>query len=155
MASATGAPSAVGSGVFSADNLRKRMAEREAARAAEQFEHMRELQQKQAAIVEEFNKPPARTADQIMELVQQMVSRAADRGESEVEVYKFPSKVCTDHGRAINNFEADWPKSLSGRPQLLYEFWKERLEPLGLGLKATIVDYPGGFPGDVALLLTW
>ena len=155
MAATTGTPSQAGSSTFSAGELRRRMAEREAVKAAEQVQHMREQQEKQAALIEEFNKPPARTADQLMELVQQMVSRAAERGESQVEIYKFPSKVCTDHGRAINHFEPDWYKSLTGRPQLAYEFWKERLQPLGLGLKAEILDYPGGFPGDVSLFLTW
>ena len=155
MASTTGIPGSAGSSGFSAVNLRRRMAEREAEKAAQQLAQIREQQQKQAALIEEFNKPPARTAAQVMELVQQMVGRAAERGESEVEIYRFPSKACTDDGRAINNFSPDWPKSLGGRPKLAYEFWKENLEPLGLGLKATIVDYPGGFPGDVALILTW
>jgi hypothetical protein len=55
---------------------------------------------------------------------------------------------------AINNFQAEWPTTLSRRRQLAYEFW-EHLKPLGFGLNAQILAYPGGFPGDVGLSLTW
>ncbi|MBV8090153.1 MAG: hypothetical protein JO139_11370, partial [Alphaproteobacteria bacterium] len=62
---------------------------------------------------------------------------------------------CTDRGRAINNLEPDWEKTLTARPKLAYDFWHDRLRPLGFGLKAEILDYPGGMPGDVGLFLTW
>ena len=37
------------------------------------------------------------------------VRRAAEQGRSEIEILRFPSQYCTDHGRAENNFEAGWP----------------------------------------------
>jgi len=131
------------------------MAEREAAKAAEAMHHLEEQEAKRKAVIEEFQKPPARTREQVMALVMQMVTRAAEQGQSEVQIYQFPSGLCTDRGRAINNFEADWPKTLTGRPQLAYEFWQEDLKPQGFGLKAQVLDYPGGFPGDVGMFLTW
>jgi hypothetical protein len=140
---------------FSAADLRRRMAEREAAKAAEGMRRIQEREAKLKAIIDEFHQPPARTAEQLMELITQLVSRAAENGESEVQVYEFPSSVCADRGRAINNFEADWYKGLTGRPRLAYEFWQERLRPLGFGLRAQILDYPDGFPGEVGLFLTW
>ena len=51
---------------FSAADLRRRMAEREAAKAAEEMRHMKEQEEKQKAVMEEFHKPPARTPDQLM-----------------------------------------------------------------------------------------
>jgi hypothetical protein len=36
--------------------------------------------------MEEFRKPPARTPDQLMELVMQLVNRTAGRGQSEVQM---------------------------------------------------------------------
>jgi hypothetical protein len=143
------------SSTFSAADLRRRMAEREAAKAAEALRSIHEQEEKQKAIMEEFHRPPARTAEQLMALITQIVGQAAERGEAEVQVYQFPSSVCADRGRAINNFEADWYESLTGRPRLAYEFWRDQLQPLGLGLRAQILDYPGGFPGDVGLFLTW
>jgi hypothetical protein len=131
------------------------MAEREAARAGEEARRMQEQEDRRKAVNDEFQKPPDRTPEQLMALVTELVNRAAEHGEAEVQVYQFPSSVCSDRGRAINNFEADWPQSLTGRPQLAYEFWQSHLKPQGFGLRAQILDYPGGFPGDVGLFITW
>ena len=142
-------------GTFSAADLRRRMAEREAAKAAEELRHMQEQEEKQKAVIEEFHKPPARTPDQLIQLLMQLVNQAAERGQSEVQVYRFPNTLCTDRGRRINNSEPDWDKTLEGRPKLGFEFWREHLRPLGFGLKAEILEYPGGMPGDVGFFLTW
>jgi hypothetical protein len=146
---------AMTSGEFSATDLRRRMAEREAERAAEQDRHRNEEEARRKAVYDEFLKPAARSGEQIMALVTQLVRRAAENGASEVQVYQFPSGICLDRGRMINNSTPGWPTSLTGRPLLAFEFWKEQLQPLGFGLKAQILDYPGGFPGDVGLFLTW
>ena len=74
---------------------------------------------------------------------------AAERGEREVLALRFPSEYCTDGGRAINNFEPDWPKTLTGFAKRAYEFWQRELEPQGYKLRAQIMDFPGGVPGDV------
>lgn len=76
------------------------------------------------------------------------VKLAAERGESELMIRRFPVELCTDHGRAINNSEADWPQTLTGRPQQAYEI-------LGYKLTAMIVEWPGGLPGDVGMFLSW
>jgi len=142
-------------GTFSAADIKRRMAEREAAKAAEEMRHVREQEERQKAVIEEFQKPPARTPEQLMQLVTTLVNRAAEQGHSEVQVYRFPNELCTDNGRAINNFEANWDKTLTARPKLAYEFWHDHLRPLGFGLKAEVLEYPGGKPGDIGLSLTW
>jgi hypothetical protein len=144
-----------GAGAFSAADIKRRMAERDAAKAAEELRHMREQEEHQKAVMDEFHKPPDRTPEQLMQLITTLVDRAADQGQTEVQVYRFPNELCTDQGRAINNFEEGWEKTLTARPKLAYEFWHDRLRPLGFGLKAEILDYPGGMPGDVGLSLTW
>jgi hypothetical protein len=121
-------------GGFSAADLRRRMAERESAKAAEELRQMKEQEEKQKAVMAEFYKPPERTVEQLMQLVMQLVDRAAERGQSEVHVYRFPNALCTDRGRRINNSEHDWHQTLEGRPKLAYEFWQEHLRPLGFGL---------------------
>jgi hypothetical protein len=117
------------------------MAEREAAKAAEELRHMPQQEEKQKALMEEFHKPPARTPDQLMELVMTLVSRAAERGQSEVQVYRFPNALCSDRGRAINNSEPEWEKTLEGRPRYAYEFWRDHLKPLDFHLKAEVLEY--------------
>jgi hypothetical protein len=142
-------------GALSAAELRRRMAEREAAKAAEELRHKQEQEEKQKAVMAEFHKPPDRTPEQLMQLVMQLVDRAAERGQSEVQVYRFPNQLCTDRGRRINNSEPDWPESLEGRPKLAYDFWHETLRPLGFHLRAQVLEYPGGMPGDIGFFLTW
>ncbi len=144
-----------GAGIFSVADLKRRMAEREAARTAEEVRHMQEQKEKQKAVMAEFHKPPERTADQLMQIVMGLVNTAAERGQSEVQVYRFPNALCSDGGRRINNAESDWPGSLEGRAKLGYEFWHEHLRPLGFGLKAEVLEYPGGKPGDIGFFLTW
>ena len=143
------------SGTFSAADLRRRMAEHEAAKAAEEQRHMKEQEEKQKAVMAEFHKPPERTAEQLLQLVMQLVSRAAERGQSEVQVYRFPNSLCSDRGRRINNSEPEWEKTLEGRPKAGYEFWHDHLTPLGFHLKAEVLEYPGGMPGDIGFILTW
>ena len=131
------------------------MAEREAAKAAEEARHMKEEEEKKKAVYEEFFKAPDRTVEQLLQLTMQLVNRAAERGQGEVQVYRFPSGVCSDHGRRINNSLPDWEETLQGRPRLGYEFWRDHMRPLGFGLRAEVLEYPGGMPGDIGFILTW
>ncbi len=135
-----------GAGVFSAADMKRRMAEREAAKAAEELRHMKEQEEKQKAVMEELHKPLERTAEQLMQV---------ERGQSEVQVYRFPNAMCSDRGRRINNSEPDWETSLEGRPKFAYEFWHDHLRPLGFHLKAEVLEYPGGMPGDIGFILSW
>jgi hypothetical protein len=141
--------------VFSAADVKQRMAEREAAKAAEELRRMREHEEQQKAVMAEFHEPPARTPDQLMQQVMQLVNQAAERGQTQVQVYRFPNELCSDRGRRINNGEPDWEHTLEGRPKSGYEFWRDHLRPLGFGLKAEVLEYPGGMPGDIGLFLTW
>jgi hypothetical protein len=140
---------------FSAADLRRRMAEREAAKAAEELRHLQEQEEKQKAVMAEFHKPPDRTPEQLLQSVMQLVDRAAERGQSEVQVYRFPNTLCSDRGRRINNSLPNWEETLEGRPKLGYEFWRDHLRPLGFGLRAEVLEYPGGMPGDIGFILTW
>ncbi len=88
-----------GASIFSAAELKRRMAEREAAKTAEEVRHMQEQKEKQKAVMGEFHKPPERTADQLMQIVMGLVNTAAERGQSEVQVYRFPNALCSDGGR--------------------------------------------------------
>ena len=144
-----------GTGTFSAADLKRRMAEREAAKAAEELRHMREQEEKQKQVMEEFHKPPERTPEQVLQLVTQLVNRAAEAGQTEVQVYRFPNELCSDRGRRINNSEPEWEKTLEGRPKAAYEFWHDHLRPLGFHLRAEVLEYPGGMPGDIGFFLTW
>jgi len=34
------------------------------------------------------------------------------------------------------------------------EFWRDHLRPLGFGLKAEVLEYPGGMPSGIGFILT-
>jgi hypothetical protein len=68
---------------------------------------------------------------------------------------RFPTALCSDKGRAINNSDKDWPETLTGRPKQAYELWRDQLKAAGYSLSAMIVEWPGGMPGDVGFFLKW
>jgi hypothetical protein len=80
---------------------------------------------------------------------------AAERGETHLQVFTFPSELCTDGGRAINNSDPHWPDTLVGYAKRAYEFYKVELQPQGYRLRAEILNFPGGVPGDVGVTLAW
>jgi hypothetical protein len=81
--------------------------------------------------------------------------RAAEHGEKEFQLFRFPSEVCSDGGRAINAPEPDWPKTLRGEAADIYRNWARDLEPGGFHMAARVIDFPNGVPGDIGLFLVW
>jgi len=82
--------------------------------------------------------------------------QVAERGEKEYLLLRFPSALCTDDARAINNPpNPDWPKTLQGEAMELYARWRDQLSHRGFHLAARVLDFPGGKPGDVGLFLFW
>jgi hypothetical protein len=53
------------------------------------------------------------------------------------------------------NAEPDWDTTLEGPPKFAHDFWHDPLRPLGLHLRAEVLKYPGGMPGDIGFTLTW
>jgi hypothetical protein len=87
--------------------------------------------------------------------VNKAIRRAAEDGFRELMVLSFPASYCNDGGRRINNLESDWPVSLEGFAKIAHEYHQQKLQPLGYRLTARVLDYPGGFPGEVGLFLSW
>jgi uncharacterized membrane protein len=82
--------------------------------------------------------------------------RSAERGDKEHLLLSFPSELCTDDARAINNPpNPDWPKTLQGEAEEVYARWRDELSPRGFHLAARVLDFPDGKPGDVGLFLLW
>ena len=93
--------------------------------------------------------------EEVMKSAAALVEQAVRAGLTEVQVYRFPNTLCTDHGRAINQQEPGWEDTLTGVPKQLYQFWHKSLRPRGYKLRAQIVYFPGGLPGDVSMTLKW
>jgi hypothetical protein len=88
-------------------------------------------------------------------MVNRLVMNAVKDGKMEAMVYSFPSDLCTDSGRAINNNDPRWPETLQGKAKELYDRYQERAKAQGFKLKAMVINFPGGVPGDVGFFLNW
>jgi hypothetical protein len=81
---------------------------------------------------------------------------AAEHGAKQCLLLRFPSDLCTDSSRAINNPPNEsWPETLRGEAAEIYHRWNATLRPLGFNLSAQVLDFPDGKPGDVGLFLRW
>jgi hypothetical protein len=79
----------------------------------------------------------------------------AAHGQKELMLLRFPADLRTDRGRAINAPLPDWLQTLRGATAEIYLRWGHDLKPGGFHLTARVLDFPGGFPGDIGLLLVW
>jgi CBS domain-containing protein len=80
---------------------------------------------------------------------------AAERGEREFQLLRFPGDLCSDGGRAVNAALPEWPQTLRGEAAEVYVRWQNQLKPRGFHLSARVLDFPGGKPGDIGLFLGW
>jgi hypothetical protein len=94
------------------------------------------------------------TDDEIA-MVRRLVMNAVTNGEMEAMVYSFPSDLCSDSGRAINNQEPRWPETLQGKAKEFFERYETFGKPQGYRLKAMVINFPGGIPGDIGFFLNW
>jgi hypothetical protein len=143
----------VAEGLITPDQLKRIAEEKEMAQVREALEKKRTADEARDQVREAFL--AREIHPEVMERISKVVRTAAEHGEREVLALRFSSEYCTDGGRAINSFEPDWPKTLTGYAQRAYEFWQQELEPHGYKLRAQIMDFPGGMPGDVGIFLRW
>ena len=80
---------------------------------------------------------------------------AAEHGETEFLLLRFPNQLCSDGGRAINAPDPEWPATLRGEAAELYLRWERELRPRRFHLAARVLEFPDGVPGDIGLFLTW
>jgi cyclopropane fatty-acyl-phospholipid synthase-like methyltransferase len=83
------------------------------------------------------------------------VQRAAEQGQNEIEIMRFPSQYCSDKGRAINNLEEGWPETLTGGARKLYDAYGQHLQAQGYKIRAQILNYPDGGLGEVGIFIGW
>jgi hypothetical protein len=84
-----------------------------------------------------------------------LIAKQIERGEKQALVLQFPSEWLPDQGRAVTNRDPNWHVKLEGFPKRAYDFFAKELAPRGFQLKAEILDWPNGVPGDVGFILTW
>jgi len=139
----------------SAKEIMEKLALAEAEKAEAASRRQAEAEAEKKLLLEKITKPSGVSDEEAMQRLAVIIQRAVSNGQTEVQVYRFPNQLCTDHGRAINQQEAGWEKTLTGLPKEMYEFWNRQLRPLGYKLRFQIIDWPDGLPGDVGITLKW
>ena len=143
------------SNILNAQELRKKIAIAESEKASLAFKLHQQAEAEKKALLDKMTKPSGLSDDEIIEKASVIVNRAVENGLTSVQVYRFPHTLCSDNGRAINQAEAGWEKTLTGVPKEIYEFWKRRLQPEGYHIRYEVIDYPGGMPGHIGITLSW
>lgn len=139
----------------SAGDFAKKVALAEADEAAKESKarHQAELDKK--ALLDQLQKPSGVSDEEAIQRALKMIEGAVRNRRTEVQIHRFPNILCTDNGRAINQMEAGWPETLTGVPKEIYDLWDRHFRDKGYKLRAEIIDFPDGMPGDVAMTLVW
>lgn len=135
--------------------LQARIAEAEGAKASAAFKRQQVEEEEKRALLERLTKPSGLSDEEVMEKASIIINRAVENGQMSVQVFRFPHSLCSDNGRAINQAETGWEQTLTGIPKEIYEFWKRQLQPRGYHIRYETINYPGGMPGDVGIILSW
>ena len=78
-------------------------------------------------------------------MVRRLVANAVKDGKMEAMVYSFPSDLCTDSGRAINNYDPNWPETLQGKAKEFFDRYQNLAKPQGYALKAMVITSRAGY----------
>jgi hypothetical protein len=138
-----------------AKDYMKKLAAAEAEEASKLATQLAQAEAEKQALLDQLRKPSGVSDEEAIRRAVKIIDRAVSSGRTEVQVCRFPNQLCTDRGRAINQQESGWEKTLTGLPKEIYDLWDRHFRARDYKLKAEIVDFPGGVPGDVALTLKW
>jgi hypothetical protein len=139
----------------SAKDFAKKLALAEAEKAAKEARKHEADDADRQDLIKRLQGPSGVSDEEAIRRAVRMIERAVEHGQTEVQVYRFPNQLCTDRGRAINQREPGWENTLTGVPKEVYRVWEKYFRPEGYKLRVQIIDFPGGFPGDVGMTLSW
>ena len=139
----------------SVKDLQAKIAAAEAAKASAALKTQAAEEEEKRALLDRLSKPSGLSDDEIMQKASVIINRAVENGLMSVQIFRFPNHLCTDNGRAINQVEPGWEKTLTGIPLEILEFWRRQLKPRGYHIQYQILDFPHGMPGDVVITLSW
>jgi len=138
-----------------AKDVMKKLALAEAEEASKEAKKFAKIEAEKKALLDKLSAPSGISDEEAIRRAVRIIEGAVKNGLTEVRVYRFPNTMCTDKGRAINQQEKGWEQTLSGVPGEIYGLWDRHFRAKGYKLRAEIIDFPGGVPGDCALTLSW
>jgi hypothetical protein len=138
-----------------ASDVMVKIAEAQAEKAAAHDRQKAAARAEKEALLKKLSQPSGLSEEEKVKLAATVIKRAMDNGLLEVQVYRFPNSMCTDQGRAINQAEPGWEKTLTGIPKEVYYLWHDHLQEKGYKIRYQVVEFPGGMPGDIGITLSW
>src|SRR3954453_11685420 len=135
----------------SARELQKQAALKEAQKADEAAKHLAAAEAEKQALIGKLSQPSGKTEEEKVQLASTVIQRAVRNGLSEVQVYRFPNSLCTDKGRAINQMEKGWEKTLNGIPKEIYQLWSHYLHLRADRIRSQLIHCAPGMPGDIPI----
>lgn len=138
-----------------AKEIQKQAAIKEADKADKEARAAAAAEAEKKALIDRLSQPSGLSEEEKVKLASSVIQRAVRNGLTEVQVYRFPNMLCTDKGRAINQMEPGWEKTLTGIPKEIYQLWTDYLQPRGYRIRYQIIDFPGGVPGDIGITISW
>jgi hypothetical protein len=138
-----------------ASDVMMQIAEAQAEKAAAHDRQKAAAHAEKDALIKKLSQPSRLSEEEKVKLAATVIKRAMDSGMLEVQVYRFPNAMCTDNGRAINQAEAGWEKTLTGIPKEVYYLWHDHLREKGYKIRYQVLEFPGGMPGDIGITLSW
>src|SRR5258707_14291783 len=148
-------PESIDDLIPTAQQILKEAALKEAEKAEEYARLAAAVESEKRALIERLTRPSGKSEEEKVQLASTVIQRAVRNGLTEVQVYRFPNSLCTDRGRAINQQEPGWERTLQGIPAEIFRLWSDYLKPRGYRIKYQIVDFPGGVPGDISITVAW
>jgi hypothetical protein len=139
----------------SAKEMRKQAAFKEAEKADASARSHAAAESEKRKLIDKLSKPSGLSEEEKVELASTVIQRAVRSGLTEVQVYRFPNYLCTDRGRAINQMEAGWEKTLTGMAKEIFQLWADHLKPRGYRISYQVIDFSGGVPGDIGITVSW
>jgi hypothetical protein len=141
--------------VPSAKEVMQQIALAEQEEAQKQARAQAEAEAAKKGLIEQLSKAPGTSDEEAIRRGSEIIHRAIKNRLLEVEIIRFPTELCTDKGRAINQQEPGWENTLTGAPKEIYQFWHKYFRPHGYKLRAQIVEFPGGLPGEIGMTVSW
>jgi len=138
-----------------AREIQRQAAIADAEKAEKYAQKLAAAEAEKRALIERLYKPSGLSEEEKIQLAAAVIQRAVRNGLSEVQLYRFPNSLCTDRGRAINQRDPDWEQTLTGIPREIYQLWSDYMKSRGYRILYQIIDFPGGMPGDISIVLSW
>ena len=148
-------PDSIDDLIPNANQIRKEAALKEAELADQYARLAAAAEAEKRALIERLTRPSGKSEEEKVQLASTIIQRAVRNGLTEVQVYRFPNSLCTDRGRSINQMEKGWENTLTGIPKEIFQLWTDYLQPRGYRIAYQIIDFPGGVPGDIGVIISW